>query len=226
MMTSTFRYWVAALVLGLLALACAAAGALDRGMARAQRELAVANLPAADRGYAAVERQLLRAGGVSWPLSGLRAEIVAKRAAIRYWQADYAGLLNRDAGLPDDPVLRMTLANAAYRTGQRTGVTSSEMLDSLDRAIVLYAGLLRDGGGSEDVAYNYEYLVGLRGRLVAGAEPLGAPLESPLGQEGAQPLDEETGLDDVQIFVPMMQDDRDTVDDPAPGGDPPIRRRG
>ena len=226
MMTSTFGYWVAALVLGLFALACAAAGVLDRGMARAQRELAVANLQAADRGYATVEGQLLRAGGISWLLSGLRAEIAAKRGAIRYWQADYAGLLNRDTGLPDDPVLRMTLANAAYRAGQRTGAASGEMFDSLDRAIVLYAGLLRDGGGSGDVAYNYEYLVGLRGRLEAGSEPVGAPLESPLGREGAQPLDEETGLDDVQIFVPMMQDDRDTVDDLTPGGDPPIRRRG
>ena len=226
MMTSTFRYWVAALVLGLLALACAAAGVLDRGMARAQRELAMVNLQAADRGYVAVERQLQRVGSRPWLLSRLRAEIVAKRAAIRYWQADYAGLLNSDSGLPDDPVLRMTLANAAYRAGQQTGATSGEMLDSLDRAIVLYGGLLRDGGGSEDVAYNYEYLVGLRGRLEAGTEPVVAPLESPLGQEGAQPLDEETGLDDVQIFVPMMQDDRDTVDDPTPGGDPPIRRRG
>ena len=64
------------------------------------------------------------------------------------------------------------------------------------------------------------------GIVEEGAEPVGAPLESPLGQEGAQPLDDETGLDDVQIYVPMMQDDRDTVDDPTPGGDPPIRRRG
>ena len=225
-MKSTFQYWVAALALGLLAAVCAAAAVLDRGMARAQRELGVANLQAADRGYAAVERQLRRAGGIPWLLSGPRAEIVARRAAIRYWQGDYAALLGRDTALPDDPELRMTLANAAYRAGQRTEATPRDRLDSLDRAIVLYAGLLRDGDGREDAAYNYEFLVRLRTLLNERSAPPPAAFESPLGQEGAQPLDEETGLDDVQIYVPMMQDDRDMVDEPTPGGDPPIRRRG
>ena len=225
-MTTTFRYWAAALVFGLLAAACAAAAVLERGMAAAQRDLAVANLAAAERGYAAVERRIDRLAGVRWLLPGLRSEIAGRRAAIRYWRADYAGLLGSDAQRLDDPALRLTLANAAYRSGQRPDAPAREMLDSLDRAVVLYAALLRDGAGAEDAAYNYEYLVGLRAALEAGAEAPGAPLESPLGREGAQPLDEETGLDDVQIFVPRMQDDRDTVDDPTPGGDPPIRRRG
>ena len=225
-MKSTFRYWVAALVLGVLAAACAAAAALDRGMARAQRELAVANLQAADRGFAAVESELRRVVEIPWLLSGLRAEIAAKRGAIRYWQADYAGLLNSAAELPGDPVLRMTLANASFRAGQRTDASPSELLDSLDRAIVLYAGLLRDGAGRADVAYNYEYLVRLRILLGTGSEPAAAAFESPLGQEGMQPSDDESGLDDAQIYVPMMQDDRDRVDEPTSGGDPPIRRRG
>ena len=225
-MTTMLRYWVPVPVLVLLAAVCAAAAVLERGMAAAQRDLAVANLVAAERGYAAVERRMSRAVGVPWLLSGLQREIGARRAAIRYWRQDYEALLGSDAPRPDDPVFRMTLANAAYRSGQRPDVSPREMLDSLDRSIVLYAALLQDGSGSEDMAYNYEYLVGLRAALEAGAEPMAAPPESPLGREGAQPLDEETGLDDVQIFVSMMQDDRDTVDDPTPGGDPPIRRRG
>lgn len=225
-MKSTFRYWMAALLLGVLAAVCAAAAVLDRGMARAQRELAVANLQAADRGYAAVESELGRVVDVPWLLSGLRAEIAAKRAAIRYWQADYAGLLNSAAELPEDPVLRMTLANAAYRAGQRTDATPRELLDSLDRAVVLYAGLLQDGASRADVAYNYEYLVRLRILLGAGPAAAGAAFESPLGREGMQPSDDDSGLDDAQIYVPMMQDDRDRVDEPTQGGDPPIRRRG
>ena len=225
-MTAAYRYLAAAVVLGVLAAACAAAAVLERGMAEAQRELAVANLAAAERGYAAVERRLAPLARAPWLLRGLRVELAARRAAIRYWRADYAAFLRSDAVLPDDPGIRMTLANAAYRAGQRADASPEQALDGLDRAIVLYAALLRDGDDREDVAYNYEYLVTLRAAVEAGGELVGAPLESPLGMEGAQPLDEETGLDDVQIYVPMMQDDRDAVDDPTPGGDPPIRRRG
>ena len=225
-MSASWRYVAAALVLGGLAAACAAAAVLERGMAGAQRDLAVAKLDAAERGYGAVERRLGPVAGAPWLLAGLRAEIAARRAAIRYWRADYAELLRSDAALPDDPVVRLTLANAAYRVGWRAGSSPQQALDGLDRAIVLDAARLRDGDSREDVAYNYEYLVTLRGLAEQGGEPAGAPLESPLGSEGAQPLDEDTGLDDVQIFVPRMQDDRDNVDDPTPGGDPPIRRRG
>lgn len=225
-MSAAYRYLMTALVLGLLAAACAAAAVLERGMAAAQRELAVANLAAADRGYEAVERRVGLAARVPWLFAGLRTEIAARRAAIRYWRGDFAELLRSDVDLPDDPAVRLTLANAAYRAGQRGDASQERALDGLDRAVALYAGLLRDGDGREDVAYNYEYLVALRALVAQGAEPVGTPLESPLGQEGAQPLDDDTGLDDVQIYVPMMQDDRDTVDDPTPGGDPPIRRRG
>ena len=225
-MSAAYRYLAVALTVGVLAAVCAAAAVVERGMAAAQRDLAVANLDAADRGYAAVERRLGPTARVPWLLAGTHAEIAARRTAIRYWRADYAELLRGDAALPDDPGVRLTLASAAYRAGLRADASPQQALDGLDRAIALYAGLLRDGDDREDVAYNYEFLVTLRGLVEEGAEPVGAPLESPLGQEGAQPLDDETGLDDVQIYIPMMQDDRDTVDDPTPGGDPPIRRRG
>ena len=85
-MTTMLRYWVAVPVLVLLAAVCAAAAVLERGMAAAQRDLAVANLVAAERGYAAVERRMSRAVGVPWLLSGLQREIGARRAAIRYWR--------------------------------------------------------------------------------------------------------------------------------------------
>ena len=224
-MNAAVRYAAAALLIGLLAALCAAAGMLERQLAGAQRHLAVADLAAADEVYAALEHQLGRAGRAAALLPGVRDAVAARRVAIRYWRGDYAALRDSDLAQSDDLLLRMTLANAAYRMGQRPDASPEQVLDSLDRAVVLYAALLQDGGGG-DVAYNYELLVGLRERIAAGADAMGAPLESPLGMEGAQPLDEETGLDDVQIFVPMMQDDRERVDDPTPGGDPPIRRRG
>ena len=76
------------------------------------------------------------------------------------------------------------------------------------------------------MAFNYELLVRRRNALAGGGQPLPAGPGNPLGREGGQPLDDETGLDDIQIYVPLNQDERDRIDDPTRGGDPPLRRRG
>ena len=39
-------------------------------------------------------------------------------------------------------------------------------------------------------------------------------------------MDEETQIDDLQIFVPMPVDELDLIDEPTMGSDTPIRRRG
>ena len=225
------RCALAAVAVGLLAAACAAWAFLERGLAEAQRELAAANLGAAERGYARVDDYLRYTDRVPWLLAGVRAEIAARRAAIRYWQGDYAALLEQRVGEPsagqrDNAARRLAVANATYRAGQRPGASREAALDGLDRAIALYAELLQDDGTRPDVAFNYELLVRRRNALAGGGRPLPAGPENPLGREGGQPLDDETGLDDVQIFVPLNQDERDRIDDPTQGGDPPLRRRG
>ncbi len=225
------RYGAAAAALGLAAAAVAGAAVVERGMARAQRALAAGDLTAADRGYGAVRDIVNRAGGAARLLSGVRAEVAERRAAIRYWRGDYAPLLADAAAAdgapsPGGAALRIVAANAAYRAGQRPDASPREALDGLDRAIVLYAELLRSGAGRGDVAFNYEFLVRRRAAIAAGAEAAPAGSESPLGREGGSPLDEETALDDIRIYVPMRQEERDRIDDPTMGGDPPIRRRG
>ncbi len=225
------RCALAAVAVGLLAAAGAARAFVERGLAEAQFELATANLSAAERGYARVDDYLRPTERIPWVLAGVRAEVAARRAAIRYWQGDYASLLEQPDGAPsaaarENPALRLAVANAAYRAGQRPGVPRVERLESLDRAIALYAELLQDDGNRPDAAFNYELLVRRRHALAGGGEPLPAGPANLLGREGGQPLDDETGLDDVQIFVPLNQDERDRIDDPTMGGDPPLRRRG
>lgn len=218
------RRGLAAAALGLLAAAAAAFGVVERRLAAAQHELAAANLAAAERGYA---RILAWTGRAPWALPGVRAEIAARRAAIRYWQGDHAALLDEHAGAPaGDAALRLVVAAAAYRAGQRPDAAAGAVLDSLDRAIALHAALLEDGAGGADAAFNYELLVRRRAALAAGGSPAPAAPGSPLGREGRQPLDDETGLEDIRIYVPLDDDERDRIDDPTRGGDPPLRRRG
>ena len=224
-------YAFSALVLGGLAALFAAAGTVEREIAAAQTDLAIANLTAADHRYAEVWEWVGEDHWLSWALAGTRAEIEAKRGAIRYWRGDYSSLLAdytnaTDPRLRENVALRLTVANAAYRAGQREEATPAEMLNGLDQAIGLYERLLQDAGGRTDVAFNYEFLVRLREAIGAGEEWFPRGSESPLGQEGGQPLDDNTELDDVQIYVPMYRDERDLIDEPTMGGDPPIRRRG
>lgn len=225
-------YGLAALIVGALAVLCAAAGTLERQIATAQADLAVANLTAAERGYEAAWEQIGEPRWLSRLLTGTLQEIAAKRAAIRYWRADYGSLLddyarNTDAQVQENIPLRLTVANAAYRVGQHEAATRADMLNGLDQAIGLYAQLVQDGDGRRDVAFNYEFLVRLRDALGEDdTDWVPRSSDSPLGQEGGQPLDNESELEDVEIYVPMYRDDRDLIDEPTMGGDPPIRRRG
>ena len=225
------RCGLTAVAVAVLAAACAAWAVVERDLAEAQHALAAGNLSTADRAYARVGDYLRPADRIPWALAGVRAEIAARRAAIRYWQGDYAALLAEAAGgLPAErrgsAALRLAVANATYLAGQRPGASREEALDSLDRAIALYVELLQDDGDSPDAAFNYELLVRRRNALAGGGQPLPAGPGNPLGREGGQPLDDETGLDDIQIYVPLNQDERDRIDDPTRGGDPPLRRRG
>ena len=224
------RCGLASVALAVLAAACAAWAVVERGLAEAQHALAAANLGAAEQAYARVGDYLRPADRIPWALAGVREEIAARRAAIRYWQGDYAALLAEAAGGPPaergSAARRLAVAGATYRAGQRPGASREEALGSLDRAIALYVELLQDTSDNPDVAFNYELLVRRRNALAAGGQPLPAGPGNPLGREGGQPLDDETGLDDIQIYVPLNQDERDRIDDPTRGGDPPLRRRG
>lgn len=230
-MRNSASYVLAALILAALAGLLATGASLERQIAEAQADLAVANLADAERGYSAVWNRITGAGWLSWLLAGTQHEVEAQRAAIRYWRGDYAGLLADYARQTDQQIhanipLRLAVANAAYRAGQRENATPADMLHGLDQAIDLYTQLLQDAGGRHDLAFNYEFLVTLRDAIGRGRSWTPRSSENPLGQEGGQPLTEDTELDDVEIFVPMYHDERDPTDEPTRGTDPPIQRRG
>ena len=83
-----------ALALGAVAGVCVAGSVLERGIGLAQREVVSLNLIAAERAYADIARHLGYTDKIPWLLRRTRQEIVAKRAAVRYWQGDYASLVN------------------------------------------------------------------------------------------------------------------------------------
>lgn len=216
---------------GVISVFCLFASLVQGDMALGDKELSAANLAAADSYYSSALARLSYFDRIPVIFSDTRTEIVANRAAIRYWQGDYAGLLAEYPTVQsllsnDDLRLALVVAGSAYRVGQHRDVTSGEMLDSLDRAIGMYAQLLESEHQSYDAAFNYEFLIRLRKILSEGSEWVPRGPENPLGEEGGRPMDAETELDDVQIFVPMSVDELDLIDEPTMGTDAPIRRRG
>lgn len=224
-------YFLAAVALGGLALVLAMGGLIERQMAEAEARLAVADLRGADRSYEEAGHRLGGLGWLAWGRSDVRDEVVAQRAAIRYWRGDYQALLadyarNTEPRVTRNLPLRVAVANAAYRAGQSGDATVAAMLHGLDQAIALYADLIQDSNGRPDLAFNYEFLVRLRDALGQGEDWLPRSSENPLGQEGGHPPTTTPELDDVEIFVPMYHDEREQTDDPTRGTDPPIERRG
>lgn len=122
-MKAVVNYLLAALILGAVAVLFLASSLLDRRLASAERELVTLNLVESARRYAEVSRYLDYATNVPWLLTGTRADIRARRAAIRYWQSDYDSLLAdygdpRSAAVQNNPALQFIVANAAYRALQ------------------------------------------------------------------------------------------------------------
>jgi hypothetical protein len=226
-----FRYGLGALICALGAGGVLMHATGERLMAEAESRLAVSDLASADRAFAEVADRTGILDQLPWLLSDRRAEAAAHRARIRYWQGDYAQLLEDYDGFTSTDAtsnvgVQLTLANAVYRIGQHPDGNRAVALDALDLAIGRYLQLVQTSDGRRDVAFNYEFLVRLRNEIAAGSEWTPQPLEYPLGQEGQQPMDSDTEIEDLQIFVPMEHNEREEIEDPTLGGDPPVQRRG
>lgn len=228
MMKTAFRYLAAAAFLGAVAAAVAAAGRLDRRVARAEQQIATFAFDDAEAAYAELERSLDLAGAVSWLFGGPRADVEARRAALRYWRGDHAGLLADYADAPPDAAgnlpLQFVLANAAARAALDPEAGRERVLQALDGAIDVYLGVLQQSPGHPDAAYNYEYLLRLRADLASGAE-MPAPRRSRHGREGETP--EDGGLEEIEIYVPAQRDVDPEIDEsPTLGVGERIRKRG
>ena len=227
-MKAAFQYLVTALVLGGIAAAVAAAGRLDRRVALAEQQIATFAFDDAEEAYGELEPSLGLAGTVPWLFGGTRAGVETRRAALRYWRGDYAGLVADYADASPDgtghPPLQFVLANAAARAALDPGADREQVLRALDGAIDVYLGVLQESPGHLDAAYNYEYLLRLRADLASGAE-MPDPRRSRHGREGEAPEDGE--LEEIEIYVPVQRDvDPETDESPTLGAGERIRRRG
>ena len=228
-MKAAFQHLITALILGGIAAAVAAAGRLDRRVARAEQQIATFAFDDAAAAYGELERSLDVAGTVPWLFGGTRADVESRRAALRYWRGDYAGLLAdyTDAASPDatgNLSLQFILANAAARAALDPDADREQVLRALDGAIDVYLGVLQESPGHLDAAYNYEYLLRLRADIASGAE-IPAPRRSQHGREGEAPEDGE--LEEIEIYVPVQRDvDPEMDESPTLGAGERIRRRG
>ena len=227
-----------AAVLAGVALALAAAAALlwsvsrvDRRLAHAQQRSATLDLDGSAAALAEVAAAL-EGPGSWWPFGGRGDAVAVRRAAVRYWQEDYAGLLADYADVAAGgagaagagPALQFLVANAAYRAGLAAGDDRDRLVRALDGAIDAYLGVLQESDGQRDAAYNYEYLVRLRADVASGADPPAAG-QGQHGREGEAPEDAE--LEEVRIYVPVQREvDPEFDEQPTLGAGGRIRKRG
>ena len=232
-MRTGVSYVLMALLLAVLGAAAYGASGVERGVARAQQRMATLDLRVPAATYAGLLDDLDAAGPLAWLFGAGRADLEARRAAVRYWQGDYAGLLSDyaggNAGAGGDNVsLQFIVANAATRAALDTldpeATDREATLRALDGAIDVYLGVLQRSPDHRDAAYNYEYLLRLRADVASGAEiPLNP--NNPHGQEGEAP--EDTQMEEIRIYVPIQRDVDPEIDEsPTLGAGGRIRRRG
>ena len=217
----------AAIVLAVVAALLWSGSRVDRRLARAEQQSATLDLDASSVALAEVAASL--AGPGAWWSFGGRGDAVAtRRAAVRYWQGDYAGLLADYAdvagGAEASPALQFLVANAAYRAGLAAGGDRDRLLRAFDGAIDAYLGVLQESAGQRDAAYNYEYLVRLRADIASGAD-LPATGQGLHGREGEAP--EDAALEEIRIYVPIQREvDPEFDEAPTLGSGGQIRKRG
>jgi len=150
------------------------------------------------------------------------AEIRADLAELSYWQRDYRALIPQQgdpmADLPKDNLrLQSIVANAVFREKYPAAKDQKSRLEALDAAIAAQLSVLRNSPDGTGVAYNYEYLVRLRG-LAAGKS--GPPKsgegsnQGALGHLGGEP--QAADPTDFKIHIPLesreLQDQKEGRD--------------
>lgn len=228
-MKAALRYVLVALLLGGMAGLLLAASRIDRRVATAQQRMATFDLRAPEGTYRELADYLDAAGIAPWLFGETRAGLAARRAALRYWRGDHAGLLAEHADRASaesagNPSLQYIVANAAVRAALDPEADREQVLRALDGAIDVYLGVLQESPGHLDAAYNYEYLLRLRADLASGAElPEGG--QSQHGREGEAPEDAE--MEEIRIYVPVQRDVDPEIDEsPTLGAGERIRKRG
>lgn len=236
-MRGTLIYIVVALVLALAGSAFLLDGMLERRLAIAQEDLAALDFVDPENDYAKLEPYVEYGARIPWVAEGPLREIRARRAAIRYWQADYPSLATDVKTSTDgrvDPDLQFLVANAMYRMAQAGPQDKATILKALDGIIRAYNEVLQASDGHRDAAFNYEYIVRLRDEVASGKRKMlpgagmpGNELEDKAnlhGKPGAPPPDAK--LKDFQIHIPMESKEIDDSKEQGAGQGRVRKRRG
>jgi hypothetical protein len=204
------------------AVVLAAAGAVLLATASVERLLADAQQHVATLKYADAQASLAKAEGYlgygTWlPGIGSRAgdDVRARKAALQYWQRDYAALVPEGG----DPVgaiegstvdLQIVVANAAHRLGESRSTDRATTLQALDESASAYLSVLKNNAAfPEDAAYTYEYIIRLRDELRRGRRPppsADSKEDGDMGQSGAP--SESTSQQGFEIYVPLEGQER------------------
>jgi hypothetical protein len=225
---------VVAIVLALVGSGFWLGGATETRLADAHKQLVTLQYDAAAAASDDVARDigLERRVPVVGPQADLDARDLAAKA--KYWRADYASLApQRDAAgalSETNPALQFVSANAAFRASQQT----TDRLDAvrrLDTVVKTYADVLRNSGGQEDAAYNYELAVRTRDTL-SRARP-GAQKPVPKERAAADDGDLPAGptlhgkpggppptvnMNQFKIVIPKRGEERNDAPDAGKGG--------
>ena len=170
-----------------------ASGAASLTWSRLQSQLAQAQLSIATQQYAGVGetldslRRSYRLAEVVPVGRETLDEVVADRAGLSYWQRDYGALIPPQgdpmAGAPAGNVRAQSIvANAIFRQRYPAATDQKSRVEALDTAIAAQLTVLRNVPNQASVAYNYEYLVRLRG---AASGKNGPPKGGEGGDQGA-----------------------------------------
>jgi hypothetical protein len=213
-MKSVIVYWLAAVGLGVLASGCLVAGRLEQSLARTQRNLTAMNYEGAEETFTRAERYFGYASYVPGIGNQALNDLRARKALLHYWQRQYGAIIPHSddpiGSLPrDNSELQFIVANAIYRSAQADARQQQDdrqsVLHSIDAGIKAYLAVLRNSSRNVDAAFNYEYLVQLRGAVLGGnGKPKSGDTSeetNPHGQPGGP--QRQTGMSDFKIQIPL-----------------------
>jgi hypothetical protein len=200
-----------ALLLALLGTAALLWGNVERELAQAEESIAALDYGGVHDTLARAERFYERVSLV--PFAGAKAlsEVRTRRAAVHYWQRDFAAIVPAQAdpigAVPVENVeLQLIVANAVFRQAHSAATTPAEVLHALDAGIATQLAVLKNSARNDDAAFNYEYLLRLRAAVAVkpdgglGSDDAGTE-KTTHGQPGGAP--KQSDPSDFKIHIPL-----------------------
>ena len=221
---------IGAAILAIVGSGSLAASRFDREMADAQEHLATLRYDRAAASLGRAERYAQYASSVPWIGSGPANDVLARKAALQYWQRDFGTMVPEQAdplvAIPADNLdLQLVVANAVYRVGQARAKDRRTVILALESGIEAYLTVLKNASRHEQAAFNYEFLVRLKDDIEKGRRKPDLSVEkadTPLGQPGDTARARDMG--EFKVLVPLESRERDKGTEAGKAA--PLKRKG